>query len=117
MQYQYSATLFPPEAAVISRLPSADMTFLIRSIYIGREFSFPTISPTAPSILGLLALWPPCKALSLHSPLPSICLVMTVQIALRNHVHVPIVVALVMYFIGGALPTSLTLRYSSQIQT
>jgi len=60
----------------------------------------------------MLAFWPPCKALSAQQPAAHyvLNLVMSVQTALHNHVHVQIVADLIMYSIEAAQPTNLKVK-------
>lgn len=64
----------------------------------------------------MLAFCPSCQTLVLQSTaLYLLNLVMTVQIALFIHARVLIMMALIMYFMGAALPTSLNMRQQFSI--
>ncbi|XP_069993524.1 anti-sigma-I factor RsgI2-like [Penaeus vannamei] len=105
MQWQYSVTLFLPEASVnptsiLPRLASIDKTspmiISTRSLSMSEMLAFghPNIGAPQPA--------------AFHVP----NLVITVQIARLSHVHVPIVETPILYFIEAALPISLNVPLS-----
>jgi len=116
MQWQYSVTLFLPEASVspmsiLPRLASIDMTSPMKFILVDCPTMSDHIDPFLVNVrnVGVLATQP-----NIVAPQPAALyvpnLVMTVQIALLSHVHVPIVETPIMCFIGAALPISLNVR-------
>jgi len=116
MQWQYSVTLFLLEAninlmSILPRLASIDKTSPMRFILVDCLIMSDNIDPFLVNVrnVGVLATQP-----NIVAPQPAALyvpnLVMTVQIALLSHVHVPIVETPIMCFIGAALPISLNVR-------
>lgn len=113
MQHQWSVTQSLREVAesstlLLPRLPSVDMIFPLRSISVENHTRSDLIDPLPGNArnAGVLAtlqstVAPQLDALYVHN------LVTAAQTAPQNFVHMAILVAHTVYFIGVALPTNL----------